>query len=312
MKLAGIVFAALFVFGGAVLLLGHFHNASVSRHPGHQDSRSAIPKIDPVPPTHSPAPATRPRPVLEGVPPGTRDVMPVLGKDPKDVPWLPSVTGRDRGMVAALDGVPVGWQVISPTTPRALRVFDALSSTDCDDLVAYAKGFMERSMVISSKFNGQSEQNQVRTSTGMFMASTEQRANPINVRLHQRAMALMGLGEDSWVEATQILRYEPGQYYRPHTDYFDVHDTPNLNRGGQRLITMLVWLTDVETGGDTAFPLARPRPVSAQPAKGQAVLFYDVDEHGVGDPASTHGGEPPKPGSEKWVAVLWCHGRTFT
>mmetsp|Transcript_745 Transcript_745/g.2588 ORF Transcript_745/g.2588 Transcript_745/m.2588 type:complete len:309 (-) Transcript_745:38-964(-) len=308
MKVAAVVFVALFVFGGAVLLLGHFHNANVSRHPDHQEARSAIPRLSPVPTKLK----GRQPPRLEGLPPGTRDVMPTLEREPKKIPWLPSVTGRDRGLLIAPDSQSIGWQVISQSSPRALRIFDILEDGECDQLVHYAKGFMARSMVISSKFNGESELNQVRTSTGMFMASNEQRAHPINVKLHRRAMAIMGLGDDSWIEATQILRYQPGQYYRPHTDYFDQGDTPNLNRGGQRLITMLVWLTDVDEGGDTSFPLARPKAIHAQPAKGQAVLFYDVNEDGSPDPASTHGGEPPNPGSEKWVAVLWCHGRTFT
>merc|ERR1712146_722973 len=127
-------------------------------------------------------------------------------------------------------------------------------------------------------FDGQSEVNQVRTSTGMFMATPEQRDHPVNKKLHEHARAVTGIPEDSWLEATQILRYEPGQFYRPHTDYFDTSDTPNLNRGGQRLMTLLVWLNDVIEGGETVFPLARPAPVKMPPAKGQAVLFYDADE----------------------------------
>ena len=41
-------------------------------------------------------------------------------------------------------------------------------------------------------------------------------------------------------EAIQILRYEDGQKYEPHQDYF--HDTINTTNGGQRVATMLMYL----------------------------------------------------------------------
>jgi prolyl 4-hydroxylase len=49
----------------------------------------------------------------------------------------------------------------------------------------------------------------------------------------------------------QILRYENGQKYDPHYDYF--HDQVNSapRRGGQRMATMLIYLEDTEQGGET-------------------------------------------------------------
>lgn len=55
-------------------------------------------------------------------------------------------------------------------------------------------------------------------------------------------------------EDIQVLRYEPGQKYDPHYDYFA--DKENIARGGHRIATVLMYLTDVEKGGETVFPSA--------------------------------------------------------
>lgn len=55
-------------------------------------------------------------------------------------------------------------------------------------------------------------------------------------------------------ESMQVLRYEIGQKYDAHFDYF--HDKNNVKRGGQRFATVLMYLTDVKKGGETVFPNA--------------------------------------------------------
>lgn len=55
-------------------------------------------------------------------------------------------------------------------------------------------------------------------------------------------------------EDIQVLRYEHGQKYDPHYDYFA--DKVNIARGGHRVATVLMYLTDVTKGGETVFPNA--------------------------------------------------------
>lgn len=50
----------------------------------------------------------------------------------------------------------------------------------------------------------------------------------------------------------QVLRYELGQKYEPHFDYF--HDKVNQQLGGHRIATVLMYLSNVEKGGETIFP----------------------------------------------------------
>ena len=53
----------------------------------------------------------------------------------------------------------------------------------------------------------------------------------------------------------RILRYEHGQKYEPHFDYF--HDKINQVRGGHRYATVLMYLSTVDKGGETVFPKAK-------------------------------------------------------
>ena len=87
-------------------------------------------------------------------------------------------------------------------------------------------------------------------------------------------------------EGMQILHYVNGQKYEPHHDYF--HDTvnPQKSNGGQRVATMLMYLTTVEEGGETVFPNAAEKVegdnwsdcakkgLAVHIVKGDALLFF--------------------------------------
>ncbi|XP_071707735.1 probable prolyl 4-hydroxylase 7 isoform X2 [Rutidosis leptorrhynchoides] len=54
------------------------------------------------------------------------------------------------------------------------------------------------------------------------------------------------------VESMQILHYENGQKNEPHWDYF--HDKANQAFGGHRVATVLMYLPNVQKGGEMVFP----------------------------------------------------------
>ena len=115
-------------------------------------------------------------------------------------------------------------------------------------------------------------------------------------------------------------RYGRGQEYGAHFD--------SLDDGSPRLATVLLYLTDVEAGGETAFPQgsawldaalpARLGPFSpcaaghvAAPARrGDALLFFSHRPDGAPDPAALHAGCPVIAGV-KWTATIWVHTLPF-
>jgi hypothetical protein len=203
--------------------------------------------------------------------------------------------------------IPVFFSALKLENPRILYIHHTLSPAACEAIIAYAKSRIERSHVINLKAPGGNEESTVRTSSGMFITEPDGINSWFNKELHAVASAVTGLPSSNF-EATQVLRYDAGQYYKAHEDYFDPDDFANLNRGGQRIATMLTWLNDCRDGGGTSFPNAG---IEIRPRKGDSVLFYDADAQGNPDRGSLHGGNPPGPGESKWVAVVWMHPVPF-
>ncbi|RLN16201.1 putative prolyl 4-hydroxylase 6 [Panicum miliaceum] len=202
--------------------------------------------------------------------------------------------------------------------PRAFLYRGFLSDSECDHLVNLAKGNMEKSMV-SDNDSGKSVMSQVRTSSGTFLAKHEDETVSA---VEKRVAAWTFLPEEN-AESIQVLRYEIGQKYDAHFDYF--HDKNNLKRGGHRIATVLMYLTDVKKGGETVFPNAlgghlqykdetwsdcARSGLAVKPKKGDALLFFSLHVNATTDTSSLHGSCPVIEG-EKWSATKWIHVRSF-
>lgn len=96
----------------------------------------------------------------------------------------------------------------------------------------------------------------------------------------------------------QVVHYVNGQKYDSH------HDWGVAGYHESRYITLLLYLSEVEEGGETSFPKAAGGGFKVKPKKGQAVLFYDLLPDGNGDDLSVHAALPAVKG-EKWLANFW-------
>lgn len=89
-------------------------------------------------------------------------------------------------------------------------------------------------------------------------------------RIQRRSFDIVGIPYNpELADAVQVLRYKApsetengkGEWYKPHTDWFDEaaydgHD-PTVNNGTNRFVTVFLYLSDVEEGGETVFPLSK-------------------------------------------------------
>ena len=193
--------------------------------------------------------------------------------------------------------------ITSLRLPRVVVFGGVLSNEECDQLVALSRTRLARSETVDNQTGG-SEVNAARTSDGMFFERGE---FPLIDRIERRLAALLNWPLDHG-EGLQVLRYRPGAEYRPHHDYFDPAQpgaATILQRGGQRLATLIMYLSTPERGGGTVFPDAG---LEVAPVKGHAVFFsYDRPHQAT---RTLHGGAPVLEG-EKWVATKWLRQGVF-
>ncbi|KAE8771023.1 Prolyl 4-hydroxylase subunit alpha-1 [Hordeum vulgare] len=122
-----------------------------------------------------------------------------------------------------------------------------------------------------------------------------------------------GIAPGEHGEGLQVLHYEVGQKYESHFHYF---------LDGQRMATILMYLSDVEEGGETIFPDANVnnsslpwynelsecarKDLAVKPKMGDALLFWSMKLDATLDPLSLHGDCPVIKGN-KWSSTKWLH-----
>jgi prolyl 4-hydroxylase len=187
--------------------------------------------------------------------------------------------------------------------PRVLVLGGLLTDAECEGLMALAAPRLARSETVVNGTGG-SEVNAARTSDGMFFERGE---TPLIRTIEARIAELLRWPLDHG-EGLQILRYRPGAEYRAHNDYFDPEHPGTariLQRGGQRVATVVMYLNTPAAGGATGFPDVG---LEVAPVRGNAVFFSYARPH-----ASTrtlHSGAPVTAG-EKWVATKWLRQGVF-
>jgi len=114
-------------------------------------------------------------------------------------------------------------------------------------------------------------------------------------------------------EDYQIANYGVGGLYVPHTDHLMNNPDPSTYTPwelfiGDRIATLMVYLSDVDYGGATVFPRAG---VTLWPEKGAAAFWWNLDKSGTGDENTRHGACPVLHG-DKWVSNKWIrHNEQF-
>lgn len=206
-------------------------------------------------------------------------------------------------------------QEVISWSPRIIIFRGFLSSEECDYLIAIARPRLAKSTVVDVN-TGKGIESRVRTSTSMFLTPAE-RKYPM-IQAIERRISVYSMIPVENGELLQILRYQPGQFYKPHHDYFS--DEFNVKRGGQRVATLLMYLNEEMQGGETYFPWAGDKTCSCggelkkgicvEPKKGDALLFWSQKLDGAVDPTTSHG-SCTVVGGEKWSATKWLRVSTF-
>ena len=203
----------------------------------------------------------------------------------------PAAAEQLRLLAAAHDTADAQPTVQSISTDPVIRTVEALLSADeCGYLISLAQPELRPSFVVDPRTGGHMP-HPVRTSSGMNFDPT---LEDLVVRsINQRIAAATGTDIDCG-EPLHMLRYAPGQEYRPHLDAIP-------SAGNQRDWTVLVYLNEEYAGGETRFDLLG---LDYRGSTGDALIYRNVNDAGELDPRLRHAGTPVLSGV-KWLATRW-------
>ena len=182
--------------------------------------------------------------------------------------------------------------------PIIYVVDDFISADECQEFINCSKDKLQPATVV-----GLDNEQKLKDRTNEF-AWLEHHANESIHEVSKRLSILVQMPIRN-AEMFQVVHYERGTEYKPHFDSFD--QSTELGKkywepGGQRMITALIYLNDVEDGGATYFPELN---ISINPKKGNVLVFHNtISETTNINPRSLHAGMPVSSG-EKWAANLW-------
>jgi len=195
-----------------------------------------------------------------------------------------------------------GITVISQS-PWIVTFDNFLTDEETDALIATNEGNWERSTDTGS-VNEFGETGRV-LSTGRTSSNAWCRQNclenPHVQNVVRKIEEVTKVPRDNY-ESFQVLQYEVGQRYNMH---HDMGERQNLLACGPRILTFFLYLSDVEEGGETAFPLLGH---AVKPRKGKALLWPSVMDDNLEqqDPRTNHEAKAVIQG-KKYAANTWIH-----
>ena len=186
------------------------------------------------------------------------------------------------------------------SAPKVETIPGLLMAWECDYIIARAEPMLAPSQMIDEGTGKPKLATDRTSSTAVFWPTA---SDLVITHLDARMALAAGLPMRNG-EMLNVLRYQPGQEYKPHFDVVDPAKAGSaqfLAEGGQRVRTLLVALNDDYTGGETSFIRAKAQ---WRGAKGDALIFDNVTPDGAPDPMSLHAGLPVAQGV-KWLASKW-------
>lgn len=222
-----------------------------------------------------------------------------------------------------LAGVEVEPRVVS-VSPRIYMFDNLLSPEECDYLIALSEGRLQPAGVVLETADKYARQEISRNNEQIWITYEEESKLPVLQHVLKRLHRVAHV-PDTDAEGLQVGRYGPGQKYESHIDSDPSHDV-------MRPATFLLYLNDVESGGDTLFPLKKSGACKAawhktpqgnqtygcsvccdydkegtiriRPRKGRAILFFNHDTEMKKDNMALHAACPVNEGV-KWIAQRW-------
>jgi len=204
-----------------------------------------------------------------------------------------------EGLVAHLKDTPGVQQVPSPKVAMFIRK-NFLDAETCTELMRQIDADRRPSTIADP--NGD---NYFRTSETCDLNS----ADPVVHRVEMAIAELLGINPKHG-ESLQGQRYEVGQEFKAHTDYFEPTGrdyAKYCTASGQRTWTVMIYLNEVESGGATRF---KALDKIVQPEAGKLLAWNNLRPNGTVNPSTLHHAMKVRAGT-KYVITKWFRERPW-
>ncbi|MEO7814014.1 MAG: 2OG-Fe(II) oxygenase [Sphingomicrobium sp.] len=181
--------------------------------------------------------------------------------------------------------------------PHIELIVGLFSPAECRYLQLVAQPWLEPAMIYAATGEGMRDPH--RDSDNMVIAPMTE---DLVVQAINRTIAAASATQIGWGEPLHVLRYVPGQQYRPH---HDAHAFAPVEK--RRIATALLYLNDAYEGGETNFP---ELGITVRGGIGDLLIFNNLDPASMPDPRMIHAGLPITAG-EKWLATRWIRGADY-
>ncbi|GAX27364.1 hypothetical protein FisN_17Lh253 [Fistulifera solaris] len=184
-------------------------------------------------------------------------------------------------------------------SPPIFAVENFLTPYECDFLIHAAVDGLGPAPVVGK---GAGEISPSRTSSTCYLARED-------LGDLMRKVTLLTGKPPEHCELPQVGRYFYQEKYLQHFDAFDLSTEDGRRfaaNGGQRTVTVLIYLNDVMRGGATRFPALN---LDIQPRRGMALVFFPATVDGMLDKMALHAALPAI--DTKFVSQVWIRQSTY-
>ncbi|XP_061396385.1 prolyl 4-hydroxylase subunit alpha-1-like [Musca vetustissima] len=178
--------------------------------------------------------------------------------------------------------------------PFVAVYYDVIYDREVKEIIETSKTQIGKSAIGS---NNNTKANEVRISKRSRLGYD----TPVMANISKRLADITGLTMDM-TENMTVTNYGIGGYYGTHNDFSESPED-DYAQSGNRILTAMFYLSDVDLGGATAFPQLR---LAVPPIKHSLLVWYNLHRSLEPDYRTSHAGCPVLKGS-KWIGNVWFH-----
>jgi prolyl 4-hydroxylase len=193
--------------------------------------------------------------------------------------------------------------------PYIVKINNLLSDEEVSELLEMSKGKFQRSNLMKDGVLYYDDQRTSSTAY-IFQDGLPDKYSKNIERFIKRICMLLNCSR-SQLEVMAV-RYKTGEQFDKHVDYFEDHEVDVLDKAGNRVFTVFIYLNDLskEDGGTTEFTKLGIR---SRPKKGDALFWWNQDLNtGEMLPETEHRGNPVlTEGVVKFGLNVWQRSKEF-